>query len=151
MHKPFFVLCLFAATLCCAASSADEPSDALSARIDKLVREKMSEMWLGHDFSDPQVERMRKQLSRVSFPAKDGTVAKTLGIADPAFFVVFRGCRFSFLDDFDECGWTLTREVCRLNKGYELVVIRETAFFRDHREPKTTEISAEIRRIERPN
>ncbi|MCA9050786.1 MAG: hypothetical protein KDA89_18735, partial [Planctomycetaceae bacterium] len=85
-----------------AADLADESSDALSARIDKIVQAKLSEAWTGHNYqnySAAQARQMRGELARVSFPAKDGTVAKRLKIADREFFVAIRGCSFSLLDD----------------------------------------------------
>ena len=108
----------------------------------------LSEAWIGHNYqnySAAQVRQLRGELARVSFPAKDGTVAKRLKIADRKFFVAMSGCGFSLLDD-RVSGTTRTEEICRLNREFELVVIRVTEFFRDHRKPVTTEVSAEIRR-----
>ena len=145
MRKTLAILCLLSATLHGVTSSADEPSDSLSAQIDKLVSERWSQTSICHDYSDRRVRKMRKQLSRISWPATDGTVARTLKIADPKFFVAIRGCGISLLDD-GVSGTTRTHEICTLNRDFELVVVRLTVFS-DQGKPATTELSAEIRRI----
>lgn len=146
MCKTLAILCLLTAMLHGPTSSADERSDSLSAQIDKLISERWSQISIGHDYSDRRVRKMRKQLSRISFPARDGTVARSLRIADPKFFVSIRECGFSLISG-DESGRTRTHEFCRLNRDFELVVIRLTVF-RDQGKPATTELSAEIRRID---
>ena len=146
MRKTLAILCLLSATLHGVTSGAGEPRDSLSAQIDKLVSERWSQNSVGHDCSDWRVRKMRKQLSRISWPATDGTVARTLKIADPKFFVAIRECGFSLFSG-DESGRTRTHEICRLNRNFELVVVRLTVF-RDQGKPATTELSAEIRRID---
>ena len=145
MCKTLAILCFISATLHGVTCSADELGESWSTRIDKLVSEKLSQAWIGHDYSDRRVWKMRKQLSRIAYPATNGTVARTLKIADPKFFVAIRGCGISLLDD-GVSGTTRTHEICRLNRDFELVVVRLTVFS-DQGKPATTELSAEIRRI----
>ena len=96
------------------------------------------------DGHDARVRKMSKQLAAMSFPATDRSVARMLGILKPQFCVNVRACSFSFFPEFPST--TTTYESCRLNKDYELVVVRKTSFHPTGT-TETQEWSADIRRV----
>ena len=144
MRNMTATLCFLAATIHGGAIWADEPCTSLSERIDRLIQEKWKNAdFLCHHFTDARVRAMSKRLKTMQFPATNGSVAKTLGISNPKFFVCRRACGISFFPDVN--GSTRTHETCRLNKRFELIVVRETEYRADST-TKTIELSAVIRR-----